>query len=197
MKKRVHKEIIEWAIFLGVIGFLFATGLHTTVFGTIQRGLLATGIIRPDLNDTSTPASYDLTLVDIDGNELNLDEWKDETIFMNYWATWCPPCIAEMPDINSLYGKTGEKVKFAMISVDNDPQKAIDFVKRKGFDFPIYFIRSGIPRVYQSRSIPTTYVISPKGEIVVTNKGMAQYSNEGFVNFLLGLSNKSSEIKGG
>ncbi len=187
MSKKVKREIIEWSIFLGAIGFLYFTGLHTQVFGTMQRGLLATGIIRPDLNGEVVEASYDLILEDINGNELNLSEWKSETIFMNYWATWCAPCIAEMPDINDLYNQVNKDVKFVIISVDKDPAKARDFIKRKGFDFPIYFLKSGVPNVYATNSIPTTYVISPDGEVVVSNKGMAQYSNKKFVDFLLNL----------
>lgn len=184
MRRKVKKEIIEWVVFFGIIGILYVTGLHTTVFGTIQRGLLATGIMKPDLDGDTREASYDLILVDMEGNELDLTDWKSETIFMNYWATWCPPCIAEMPDINNLYNQTKDEVKFAMISVDDDRDKAKAFVKRKGFDFPVYFVKSYIPEVYATNSIPTTYVISPEGKIVVSRYGMAKYSGEEFVGYL-------------
>ena len=188
MNKKLKRELTEWVIFFGIIGTLYLTGLHTTVFGTLQRGILATGLFRPDVEmEETSQASYNLLLMDADGNEVDLHDWQSETIFINMWATWCPPCIAEMPDINRLYAEVGGEVKFAMISLDDDPQKAIDFVMKKEFDFPVYFLRSALPRVYASQSIPTTFVISPEGKIVVKNKGMAQYYNDAFVTFLRGL----------
>ncbi len=187
LNKKIRKEVIEWSVFIGIIVILYITGLHTSLIGTLQRGILATGIIAPDTEIEKSRASYHMTLVDLEGNSVDLADWKSETIFLNFWATWCPPCIAEMPDINSLYVKTGEEVKFAIISVDEDRQKARDFVARKGFTMPIYFLKSGIPGEYASEAIPTTFVISPEGQIVVRNKGMAKYDSEKFRSFLLNL----------
>ncbi len=187
VNRKLKKELIEWVVFFSIIGILFMTGLHTTVFGTLQRGLLATGILRPNLEAEPIPANYDMILLDEYGNEVDVGDWKSRTIFMNYWATWCAPCIAEMPDINKLYNEVSPDVTFAIISVDDNRQKAIDFVRKKEFDFPIYFLKTRRPDVYQSQSIPTTYVISPDGKIVVKNKGMAQYSNNEFVDFLRNL----------
>jgi thiol-disulfide isomerase/thioredoxin len=187
MAKKVKREVIEWGIFLTVIVGLYLSGWHTEVIGTLQRAVLVTGIMQPDLDDKARPADYNLVLVDMDGNNINVKDWKGEPIFINLWATWCPPCVAEMPDINNLYNKVENEVKFAIISVDQDRDKARAFAKRKDFDFPIYFLKGALPSAYQTRSIPTTYVISPEGQIVVTNKGMAKYSTDKFVNFLRSL----------
>ena len=68
-KKSVKREIIEWAIFLGIIGFLFGTGLHTPVFGFIQGLILKTGIMQPSLDESSTDlADYNFKLIDEEGN---------------------------------------------------------------------------------------------------------------------------------
>ncbi len=189
-KKSIKREIIEWAIFLGVFAGLYFSGLHTPVIGFIQRGILATGIISPNTNVDKRLASYDMRLVDISGNEVDLSTWKSETIFLNFWATWCPPCIAEMPDIDDLYKEMGNEVQFALISVDKDPEKAIKFVEDKGFQAPIFFMASGIPEAYRSSAIPTTFVISPEGEIVAMNQGMAKYNTKKFRNFLRELDAK-------
>lgn len=185
-KKSIKREIIEWAIFLGILGFLFGTGLHTPVFGFIQGLILKTGIIQPSIeNEEKIAANYDFVLIDADGQRMPFTTFKNKVVFINFWATWCPPCVAEMPDIHDLYLDTqNDEIEFVLISLDDDFQKAKDFVKRKEFDFPIYQLASPLPAVYESSAIPTTYVISPNGEIVVTKSGMAKYNTKKFKQFL-------------
>lgn len=185
-KKSIKREIIEWAIFLGIIAFLFGTGLHTPVFGFLQGLILKTGIIQPSIEaEAQVEANYDFVLVDQDGNRTSFAEFKGEVVFINFWATWCPPCIAEMPDIQHLYQEMdGKGINFVLISLDEDFQKARNFVEKKDFTFPIYQLGSPLPEVYASSAIPTTYVISPDGKVVVSKSGMAKYNTTKFKNFL-------------
>ena len=188
-KKSVKREIIEWGIFLGIMAFLFGTGLHTPVFGFFQGLILKTGIMQPSIEEeNATVASYDFQLIDKEGRRVPFSDFKEEVVFVNFWATWCPPCIAEMPDIQSLYEEMeGEGVKFIMISLDDEFQKAKNFVDKKDFTFPVYQLASPLPEVYESSAIPTTYVISPEGKIVVSRSGMAKYNTDKFKDFLSGL----------
>lgn len=188
-KKSIKREIIEWAIFLGIIGFLFGTGLHTPVFGFIQGLILKTGIIQPSINnEESVAANYNFALQDVNGKTIDFKDYEGKVVFINFWATWCPPCVAEMPDIQGLYEEMdGQDIEFVLISLDDDFQKAKNFVERKDFNFPIYKLASPLPAVYESSAIPTTYVISPQGEVVVSKSGMAKYNTEKFKNFLLEL----------
>ena len=196
MTKKVKREIIEWSLFIVVVGGLYITGWHTEVLGTLQRGILATGIIRPDIEeDSQGKANYNFQLRDMEGNIHNVNDWKGEVIFINLWATWCPPCIAEMPDINNLYRVKGQDVRFVMISLDDDPEKAKQFIERKGFKFPVFTQVSGLPAVFHSNSIPTTFVIDQNGEIVVKRMGLAKYYTDDFKQFLDDLvSKKVSEL---
>ena len=188
-KKSIKREIIEWAIFLGIMGFLFGTGLHTPVFGFFQSLILKTGIIQPSIDESPIgKADYNFELIDQQGNRRSFKEFEDKVVFINFWATWCPPCIAEMPDIHDLYrDMKGKEIEFVLISFDDDFQKAKNFVKKKDFDFPIYQLGSPLPKIYASSAIPTTYVISAKGEVVVSKSGMAKYNTEKFKSFLVGL----------
>ena len=192
-KKSVKREIIEWAIFLGIMGFLFGTGLHTPVFGFFQGLILKTGIIQPSMDESAIgTADYNFVLIDQEGNRKSFTDFEHEVVFINFWATWCPPCIAEMPDIHELYKEMHvDGVNFVLISLDDDFQKARNFVKKKEFDFPIYRLASPLPKVYESTAIPTTYVISPNGKIVVSKSGMAKYNTRKFKSFLLGLKSES------
>jgi thiol-disulfide isomerase/thioredoxin len=185
-KKSVRREIIEWVVFIGILAFLFGTGLHRPVFGFLQGLILKTGIIQPAIDESSAKmASYDFVLIDENGGRMSFSEFRGEVVFINFWATWCPPCIAEMPDIQSLYEEMNDDgVRFVLISLDEDFQKAVDFVERKDFTFPIYQLGSPLPAVFESQAIPTTYVVSPDGRIVVSKSGMAKYNTKKFKGFL-------------
>ena len=200
-KKSKKRTIIEYAIFAAVLLILYLTGLHTEVIGFMQRGLLATGLITPKIemtnqddsqaditaSTTAIPADFNLMLMDEDGQTILLEDFKGKPIFMNMWATWCPPCIAEMPNINKLYKEIGSQVNFVMIALDDDFETAKAFNTRKGFDLPIYTLQSRRPAMYQSTTVPTTYVISADGQLMLTHKGMANYNTSKFKKFLEGL----------
>lgn len=191
MGKKLKKEIIEWGLLITVASALYFSGQHTEVLGFVQRAILATGLLQPDQipKDQQTSAAYDFELRDINGESVDFSTFKGKTVFLNFWATWCPPCIAEMPDIHDLYNKVqNEDIVFVMLSQDKDFQKAIDYIKKKEYDFPVYSLNSRLPQVYHSQSIPTTFVISPKGKIVSKRSGMAKYDTEKFRDFLTQLS---------
>ncbi len=174
-----------------VFAGLYLTGWHTEVLGTLQRGVIATGLIRPDLGETEgRTMDYDFRLTTLEGQEIHMSNFRQETLFINLWATWCPPCIAEMPDIHDLYLEKGEKVEFLMISLDDDPKKAAAFIDRKGFEFPVYIASYGLPGTLRSNSIPTTYVVAPNGQIKMTRKGLAKYDTDEFKKYLDNLVSK-------
>lgn len=198
-KKSTKKIWIEYGIIAAVVLILYATGLHREVIGFAQRGLLATGLMNPkiekiapeadDVTETTrveaaVPADFNMLLIDQAGKPTSLEDFKGKVIFMNIWATWCPPCIAEMPNINKLHKEMSKEVAFVMLSVDDDFETAKAFNKRKGYNLPIYALQSHRPAMYQSSTIPTTYVINADGELVFTHKGMANYNTKKFKKFL-------------
>lgn len=199
MNKNLKRSLIEFGIFGGIIVVLFLTGLHTEVFGFIQRGVLKTGLLNPDIKenqeDVDLPerpaADFRMNLINSRGEKVSMVDLKGKVIFLNLWATWCPPCIAEMPGINKLYNEVkGEDIVFLMLSLDKNFQKAKDFNEKKKYDFEVYSLDGGIPQMYNSQSIPTTYVIDSEGKLALTHEGMADYSNEEFKTFLLDLSKR-------
>ncbi|MEX0723101.1 MAG: TlpA disulfide reductase family protein [Gracilimonas sp.] len=181
------KELVQWSIIFLIGAGLYATGYHTEVIGKMQSVLLYTGILQPDTEESiihGNKADYNMPLLTLDGERTSLSKFEGKTIFMNLWATWCPPCIAEMPNIQRLYDDIDdENIVFVMASLDQDPQKAWDFVARKGFTFPVYSVIAK-PRIYDSSVVPTTYVISPEGDIVMEHRGMAKYDTDDFKAFL-------------
>lgn len=187
-KSSFKKELIEWGLILGVIATLYFTGLHVPVIGNLQRVLLWTGLMSPNTELSENEyraANYNLPLLSLDNDATSLDEFKGQTIFLNFWATWCPPCIAEMPNIQSLYEEVNsDSIQFVMVSLDEDHQKAREYLERKDYTFPVYFLNGRKPGTYSSSVVPTTYVISPEGDIVTERRGMANYNTSRFKEFL-------------
>ncbi len=193
MNKKLKKNLIEYGIIGAVLIGLFVTGLHTEVFGFLQRGILATGIMDPKIEEKAdiaavTPskgAVLDLNLVNSKGEKVNMEQFRGKVIFLNFWATWCPPCIAEMPGINKLYQDVkNDNVEFIMLSVDQNFEKAKKFKDRKDYGFEIYRAAGPIPQMYSTRSIPTTYVIDADGNLALTHLGMGDFDTKDFKKFL-------------
>ncbi len=183
------RSVIEWIFIIGIILLLYVTGWHTQVIGTMQKAVLATGLIKPSvpsLTDDFPPASMDFFFADDSGKVQSLAEYSGDVIFMNIWATWCPPCIAEMPSIHSLYKamESEKNITFLLVSVDEDFDKAKSFMQARDFDMPIYHFRSRAAEYYDLRSIPTTYVISRDGKMMMEKRGLAKYDTPDFIQFL-------------
>lgn len=194
-KKRFsYKDIPGWVVMLVIFGVLYATGLHTEAIGQVQRILLATGIKNADVPDSAAPnlnseeatvgAGFDLT--DLNGNVVPFESLRGKVVFLNVWATWCPPCIAEMPGIQKLYDSVDtSQIAFVMLSVDEGGQEKVrKFIDRKGYTFPVYIPLSGIPAAFQSSAIPTTFILSPDGTLAARQEGMANYNTKKMRDFL-------------
>jgi len=188
MKRKIRKELIEWVVLISVFGVIYWAGWHTVVIGRIQQVVLSTGILQPSMVEKERPASYEFWIEGLDGEKMRFDAFEGEVVFINFWATWCLPCIAEMPDIHKLYQAKKDQVRFLMISLDRDESKAKDYIAKKGFQFPVYFLRSALPKSYDTHSIPTTYVLDKEGKVKVENHGMAKYNTETFKQLLTDLS---------
>ncbi|EKB50437.1 TlpA family protein disulfide reductase [Cecembia lonarensis] len=184
------KELKSWGIMLAVFAFLYFTGLITPIMGGVQSLLLATGIKKPKItlvDKSNTQFDYQGAFLDLEGNRVMLEEYRGKTVFINLWATWCPPCRAEMPHIESLYKKVNEQenLEFLMIALDKEFEKSKDFIDKKGFTFPVVHASYGLNNALQSQSIPTTLVVDPNGEIVFYQEGMSNFDTEEFRNFLI------------
>ena len=120
--------------------------------------------------------TYSWELVDLEQRSLNLESQKGEVVLVNFWATWCPPCVAEMPSMQELDMDYGEKVRFMFVT-DDAPEKVINFLKKRNLDLPVYYSRSQQPKVLSSKLLPSTYIINKEGKIVVAETGAADWNS--------------------
>lgn len=164
-----------------IFDFLFTVLLIAMLFPT-SRKIVSSTIIRYSmfqpreskevsyLNDND----YKWHVEDLDGNLLELSSLKGKVIFINFWATWCPPCIAEMPSIQRLYDEYKEDMAFIIVSQETK-ETLHEFIQKKGFSFPVYVLSSRQPAIFSSRSIPASFLISPEGQVMMKKQGAARW----------------------
>jgi thiol-disulfide isomerase/thioredoxin len=135
---------------------------------------------------------YNWQLANPEGQPVNLAVSEGKVVLINFWATWCPPCVAEMPSLQNLYNEYGDRVDFYFVSMES-PEKITAFMKKKDYDFPVYIPKQQIPEVIRGNTLPTTYIIGSSGEIVVDKKGAAKWDSDKTKELLDGLlSNQES-----
>ncbi|NQU32145.1 MAG: TlpA family protein disulfide reductase [Bacteroidetes bacterium] len=115
-------------------------------------------------------------ILDMEGNAVSLESLNDKPIFLNFWATWCPPCIAELPGIAELYEKYGGEINFILVS-NESRAKVRAFSKKNNFEELPFYQSNNVPNDFASQSIPTTFIISKEGTIVLSKKGVASWNS--------------------
>ncbi len=113
------------------------------------------------------------TLIDLEGNQVSLSDFRGETVFVNFWATWCPPCRAEMPDIEAVYQEYKDK-GVVVIGVDIlEPEDVVrQFVEQGGYSWIFVLDTSGeVAANYEIAAIPTSFFIDREGIIQAVNIG--------------------------
>ncbi|MEA3494335.1 MAG: TlpA disulfide reductase family protein [Candidatus Margulisiibacteriota bacterium] len=152
----------------------------TSVFLFLAVSVSAMGE-RPAAKASATAYADDFTLKDISGVSHTLSDCKGKMIFLNFWATWCPPCRAEMPSMQEVYEKM-DKDKYVMLAVNIRERKGKvkSFAGENGYTFPILLDTDGrVASKYAVRGIPTTYLIDKKGKVVDKTVGSREWSYKG------------------
>ena len=114
-------------------------------------------------------AAWSWQLTDQQGRKAAFASFKGEVIFLNQWATWCPPCRAELSSIEKLYRRYGGRVKFVLLTGE-DPAIVKQFLDSHGYTFPVYYGNVSGDEL-RSRTIPATVIIGRKGGVVMERRG--------------------------
>jgi thiol-disulfide isomerase/thioredoxin len=131
---------------------------------------------------------YRINLTDLDGNPVNPDNWRGKVVLLNFWATWCAPCVAEMPGLARLSQQLADpSIQFAFISRE-DANVVSSFVAKRDLKLPFFILKDEPPPVFQGRAIPATFVIDRIGTVAMRHFGAAAWDAEPVATFLKGLS---------
>ena len=163
-------------VFLIVISLLLIpqTGMPIKV---LLNRLMAFSPSEVAAKEVAVLEDYNWNLNSLSGDQLNFSQSEGKVVLVNLWATWCPPCVAEMPSLQKLYDHYGDRVDFYFISSET-PQKLESFLQKRAYDLPVYIESKSPPVILQTGSIPTTYLISKEGKIVINETGAANWNSE-------------------
>jgi thiol-disulfide isomerase/thioredoxin len=134
-------------------------------------------------------ADYDWTLESLDGNKVAFSEFENKVVFLNFWATWCPPCTVELPSIRRLYESFKNNGEVAFVVATYEDEKIVQkFISSHKLRLPVYLHKRNLPTVFESkRGIPITFIIDRNGGIVYEQVGAAKWDDEAVVSFLRSL----------
>lgn len=198
MKKITFSTVLS--VLLGV--FLVAMVFSPDTKAWVSRGLMKIGLFKPKLERLEPVAGDGLTgapeavavkpsvfFTDGSGNRIDAANQEGKVVFINFWATWCPPCIAEMPSIDKLYAqfKDNDEVVFVMADVDNQYEKSMQFMTDRNLALPVHVPAGKIPEHWLGGSIPTTLILDKRGQIAARHEGMADYSGPEVADFIRSL----------
>ncbi len=147
-----RKPILIFAVLIGAIGLV---GLYFIFFGN-----------RPGPRGV---AAQDFELPALRGDYVKLSDYRGKVVFLNIWATWCPPCREEMPSMESLYQRLkGRGFEMLAVSIDREGEKAVSpFAAKYGLTFPVLLDPDGKTyRLYGLTGVPESFIIDKSGVVI-------------------------------
>lgn len=155
----------------------------------LMRQVASTGLLNSTISEakkspeTVSGVSYaDFSLKNEAGKTVQISDLRGKVVFINFWASWCPPCRAEFPSIQKFYEKyhSDPDMVFLTVNLDDDPALGQAYLKKNGFTVPLLTAVGPFPKEIYDGSLPTTVVLDKKGEIRLHHTGVADYSKESF-----------------
>lgn len=132
------------------------------------------------VEDSKQITDYNWQLKGLNATDIDFNNLKGKVIFVNFWATWCPPCIAEMPSVQEFYNDYKDKVAFVFVT--SDEWRVVEkFYQKRGYDLPVYHsVSKYLKDLPEVSSIPRTFVIDKNGYIRVDKSGAADWNSKSF-----------------
>lgn len=191
LKKITLSQVFSVLMLLFIASYLYSGKVKSWVI----LGFMMVGFFKPPIPPKSSGQKLyqapPFEVQSINGQTISLQQQKGKVVFLNFWATWCPPCLAELPSINDFYLKIKDNPNIVFISVDsdNDLPKSTLFLQKRGYQFPVYGGNAGsLPEQFFSGTIPTTIVIDKNGLVVFNHINRANYNDEKFAAYILDLA---------
>ncbi|WP_293783646.1 TlpA disulfide reductase family protein [uncultured Pedobacter sp.] len=182
--KFISKNIFSALLIISFLAMVFVPDAKAFFI----KGLMEIGFYKPDVETPkeNVEGLNGIRFKDVNGNLVDLGNLKGKVIFLNFWATWCPPCRAEMPSVNKLYNQFKNDQDFVFIFADADGvlTKSTRFMADRKYTLPVYKVESNIPEQLFTGALPTTVIFDKQGRLSFKHEGVANYADQKIVDFL-------------
>ncbi len=154
--------------------------LYNRLSGEVSLGGLASAPqstqASGDETEPAPPQAPDFTVYDKDNNPVKLSDFRGKPVILNFWASWCGPCVSEMPEFQEFYDQYGEDIHFVLVNLTDGSQETVEtaskFVSDQGYTFPIYFDKDlDAAAAYAVNAVPVSYFLDAEGYLVVWAQG--------------------------
>ena len=146
---------------------------------------------KPDVTNTAAPAKVDISklqLTDLDNNVVDMEQYKGKTVFVNFWATWCNPCIAEMPSIQKLQNRFKDDPIVFLLATDDDATEIKDF--KNAHDYTFNYARLESLASMNIQAIPTTFIYAADGSLAFSETGSRNWADSASIQMILKIINQ-------
>ncbi|MEZ5427156.1 MAG: TlpA disulfide reductase family protein [Pyrinomonadaceae bacterium] len=140
-----------------------------------QESLMRANLLK---TEKKIPAG-NFSIMDLDGKTVSLGDFRGKVLILNFWATWCLPCVGELEELKTAYRKykNDSRIGFAIVSTDEEKEKVRTEVKNRGYEFPVFHSDEEIEKNYKIDAVPTLFIIDAEGNIRFEKKN---YVDSGF-----------------
>jgi thiol-disulfide isomerase/thioredoxin len=196
---KTNNNLLQQLLKKNLSSIILLAVLAVLLFSPNAKALLLKALLGTGVFNASTAKETDagkaalvppILFAGIDGQAINTAELHGKVVFINFWASWCPPCIAEMGSINALYSKLKSDSRFVFILVDADGHlpAATAFMAKHGYDLRVYSSAGPVSGDLYSGSLPTTLIIDTNGNLVQKHEGIANYDTRNMEQFMRSLA---------
>lgn len=166
---KLDKRILFGGIGLVILALFFFTPIGDWATDMLNKKTLSgQSVEKIDRNFNLNDEALAISLKGYNGTaDTNLAELRGKVVFINFWGSWCPPCVEEMPSIQKLYESKGDQIAMILITMKDRPEKFVPYLQENQYTMPVYEANSLLPKSLIPGSFPTTYILNKKGEIVL------------------------------
>lgn len=172
-------KLMIWVLVFAVI-LVGAYVLYNRLSGEVNLGGIATApaVVEDPTGETEAePApAPDFTVYDLDGNPHKLSDFQGKPVLLNFWASWCGPCVSEMPEFQNFYEEYGDQIHFVLVNLTDGYQETVEsassFVEAQGYTFPVYYDTDvDAAMKYGVSAVPVSYFLDAEGNFVAWAQG--------------------------
>ncbi|HAO07511.1 MAG TPA: TlpA family protein disulfide reductase [Chryseobacterium sp.] len=158
----------------------------------VMRQMISTGLFNSKIEEKTEESSLvtpNFSVKNENGEIIETSQLRGKVVFINFWASWCPPCRAEFPSVQKLYDRyrSNEDMIFLTVNLDDEMILGKKYLQKEKFSIPFLVPNDSIPKELYSGSIPATTVLDKTGKIRMHHSGMADYSKDSFYKEIDGL----------